>query len=153
MARRTASKPKELFLSHSSKDRRFVGRLETVFQRHRIPYWYGPSHIKAATQWHDEIGKALTRCDWFMVVLSPNSVHSKWVKRELLYALESGHYGERIVPVVYEHCKWKRLSWTLGSLQMVDFTSDFEQGCRSLLRIWRLTYGEGKASRARLRRR
>jgi len=34
-------------------------------------------HIVAAKQWHDEIGNALSRCDWFIVVLTPDSVRSQ----------------------------------------------------------------------------
>lgn len=153
MGRRAASKPRELFLSHSSKDRHFVSRLEEVFRKHGIRYWYSKRHIVAATTWHDEIGKALGRCDWFVVVLSPSALRSVWVERELLYALRSRRYNERIVPILHKRCIWNRLSWTLGSLQMVDFTSDFEQGCRDLLRTWGLTYGGGKKSKARLRAR
>ena len=100
LARRTASKPKELFLSHSSEDRRFVSRLEKVLRKNRIRYWHSPRHILAAEQWHDEIGEALDRCDWLLVVLSPNSVRSEWVKRELLYALQSRRYREKSSPAL-----------------------------------------------------
>jgi hypothetical protein len=41
------------------------------------------ANIRGAQQWHDEIGTALKRCDWFLLVLSPQSVRSMWVKHEL----------------------------------------------------------------------
>src|SRR5271168_1860637 len=88
MPRGAASRPREIFLSHSSKDRRFVSKLERLFREHGIRYWYNTRHIVAATKWHDEIGRALDRCDWFALVLPPSAVRSAWVKRELLYALE-----------------------------------------------------------------
>ena len=69
---------REVFLSHSSQDREFVVRLARVLKRHKIRYWYSATHIVAAKQWHDEIGRALSRCDWFLVVLTPNSVRSQW---------------------------------------------------------------------------
>ncbi len=137
-ARRPA--PKEVFLSHSSADRRFADTLAAVLRRHGVLYWYSARHIVAAAQWHDEIGKALDRCDWFVVILSPGSVSSEWVNRELAYALDNKQYHERIVPVLRKRCEWQRLSWTLGALQMVDFTGDFHVGCRNLLRIWGLGY-------------
>jgi len=37
------------------------------------------------------------------------------------------------------------LSWTLASLQMVDFREDFDQGCRELLRIWGIGYAPREA--------
>ena len=86
--------------------------------------------------WHDEIGSALRRCDWFVLVLSQDAVTSQWVKRELLYSLQESRYEGRIVPLMYEPCPYDELSWTLASMQMVDFTNGFDPGCRDLLRTW-----------------
>jgi hypothetical protein len=115
-------------------------RLAQVLKGHRIPYWYSATHIAGATQWHDEIGRALARCDWFLIVLTPNSVRSQWVKRELLFALNEARYNERIIPLLRTPCEYARLSWTLPELQIVDFTASFEHGCRQLLRIWGVEY-------------
>lgn len=134
---RSAGK-REVFLSHASQDRRFVLRLTEVLSRHGLKYWYSAKHIAGARQWHDEIGRALGRCNWFVVVLSPSSVRSPWVKRELLFALNNSRYAERIVPVVYKRCDVKRLSWTLPEFQFVDFTGDFVSGCAQLLKVWGL---------------
>lgn len=142
------SKP-NVFLSHASPDRQFVLRIARVLKHHNIQYWYSATHIGAAKQWHDEIGRALARCDWFLVVLTPEAVRSLWVKRELLFALNETRYGERIIPLLRRPCEYSRLSWTLPEFQFVDFTGAFEVGCRQLLQIWRLQY---KASVARRRR-
>ena len=72
--------PHEAFLSHSSLDQDFVTYLAEVLRRHGVPVWYGQTNILGAQQWHDEIGAALKRCDWFLLVLSANSVASMWVK-------------------------------------------------------------------------
>ena len=55
--------PAEVFVSHSRKDRAFVERLVGVLRRQEIPVWYSDAEIQGAQQWHDEIGKALKRCD------------------------------------------------------------------------------------------
>ncbi len=77
--------PKEVFLSHSSLDKTFATSIAEVIRRHGVPVWYSHTNIVGAQQWHDEIGAALQRCDWFTLILSQNSVESVWVKRELLY--------------------------------------------------------------------
>jgi len=132
--------PDEVFVSHSSGDHRFVTRLAETLRRHGVPAWYAPKEILGAQQWHDEIGSALRRCDWFLVVLSPNSVESMSVKRELLFALQQNRFEDRIVPVLYQACDHDRLSWVLSSYQRVDFQKGFQEGCRDLLRIWGLGY-------------
>ena len=131
---------KEVFLSHSSKDRDFVVRLVRVFKKYKIRYWYSARHISGAKQWHDEIGRALNRCDWFLIVLTPNAVRSQWVKRELLFALNEARYNERIIPLLRKPCKYSRLSWTLPEFQFIDFSGSFEVGCRQLRRAWKIEY-------------
>ena len=132
--------PQEVFLSHSSKDRRFVNRLAAVLRRHGVPVWFSQTDIQGAQQWHDQIGAALQRCDWFIVVLSPNAVRAKWVKRELLYSLQQDRYEERIAPVIWQSCSYDDLSWTLSQMQMIDFRGNFDTGCRDLLRMWGIGY-------------
>lgn len=139
MARAKTSR-KEIFLSHSSKDRDFVLRLARVLKEHKIRYWYSATHISGAKQWHDEIGRALNRCDWFLVVLTPNAVRSQWVKRELLFVLNEVRYNERIIPLLRRPCEYSRLSWTLTEFQFVDFSGVFDVGCRQLLRVWKTEY-------------
>ena len=107
-----------------------------MIREHGIPVWYSDTNIRGAQQWHDEIGAALRRCDWFVVVLTPDAVESRWVKRELLFSLQQDRFDGRIAPILYRSCNHDELSWTLASLQMVDFREDFDQGCRDLLRIW-----------------
>ena len=77
--------PAEVFLSHSSQDREMASRVAETLRAHGVPVWFSESNILGAQQWHDEIGAALVRCDWFIVLLSPDAVSSNWVKRELLF--------------------------------------------------------------------
>ncbi len=139
MTTRPRSK-RRVFLSHASQDRAFVLRLIKVLDRHKVSYWYSAAHIAGAKQWHDEIGKALTQCNWFLVVLTPNSVRSHWVKRELLFALNETRYNEKIIPLLHKPCKYARLSWTLGEFEFAEFLTDFEQGCKNLMRVWGIRY-------------
>lgn len=132
--------PTEVFISHSDQDRQFVTNVVEALQRHGIPAWYSRKNLVGAQQWHDEIGAALQRCDWFAIVLSPNSIKSMWVKRELVFALQEERFENKIVPLLYLPCEYKQFSWTLSSYQMIDFTHSFEDGCRELLRVWGMGY-------------
>jgi hypothetical protein len=135
--------PTELFVPHAHEDRAFASQIAEILRRHGIPVWYSPDQIVGAQQWHDEIGRALARCDWFLPILSPRAVESKWMKLELLYALQDDRYEEHILPLLYEPCEFGRLSWTLSSFQRIRFQGDFGACCRELLRTWGLGYREG----------
>lgn len=138
--------PNEVFLSHSHLDRQFASDLAEVIRRHGIAVWYSQTNILGAQQWQDEIGAALRRCDWFVVILSPQSAESMWVKRELSYALQQNRFENKIVPITYQLSDYERLSWTLSLFQMVDFTRTLEEGYADLFRIWGLGYRDRAVS-------
>src|SRR5947209_16075448 len=128
--RKTA--PSEVFISHSSKNAVFIDRLKDVLTKHGVKSFVSKAHIRGAQEWHDEIGTALKRCDWFLLVLSPQSVRSPWVKHELIYALQENRYRGHIIPVLYKNCYKDALSWTLSAIEWIDFRRDFDAGCEKL---------------------
>ena len=132
--------PKEVFLSHSAADRRLADQIAQTLRRHGISVWYSATNILGAQQWHDEIGAALRRCDWLVVVLTEEAVQSLWVKRELCYALQQRRYLDRITPVMAKSCNIEQLSWTLSAHQTIDFRPGIDAGFRELLRVWGIGY-------------
>ena len=132
--------PKEVFLSHSSKNKVTAHNLAETIHNHGVSVWYSPKDIRNAQQWHDEIGKALLRCDWFLVLLSKDSVCSKWLRWELGYALNHSQYNDRILPIKLEDCDPEELSWTLELFQMVDVNGNTDEAIAEILRAWGLGF-------------
>lgn len=127
------TRPKEVFLSHATSDREAATGLALNLREHGIPVWFSQTDLRGAQDWHDEIGSALRRCDFFIVLLSASSVTSEWVKREVYYALRTPRYHGRILPVLLEPCDYESLSWTLGGMQMIPAAD-----LTAILRIWGL---------------
>ena len=136
---RRKQKPAEVFLSHSHTDKALAVRIAKVLRAHGIDVWYSERNIRGAQQWMDEIGTALKRCDWFIVLLTPDAVKSKWVKREVTAALIADRYDERIVPLLAKNCAYEKLAWPLAGLQIVA-VRPFDAGLAELLRIWGVRY-------------
>lgn len=131
-------KPREVFLSHASADRLTSERIISSLRGHKIKVWYSKTSLRGAQEWHDEIGRALARCDWLVVLLTPAATRSLWVKREVTHALMEKRYQRRIVPVLVKPCDHEKISWILKQLQMVDFRTDFAQGLTDLLAVWKI---------------
>ena len=69
--------PIEVFVSHSSRNTAFAERLVGMLNQHGVRTFYNnKKNIHGAQQWHDEIGAALARCSWFIVILTPQAVAS-----------------------------------------------------------------------------
>ena len=55
MSRQPASKlPREVFLSHSSKDRRVASQIAAMLREHGVPVWYSETNLIGAQQWQPE---------------------------------------------------------------------------------------------------
>jgi hypothetical protein len=141
-AKTRSSHPAEVFLSHSHHDQKLLLRVAGELRRHGVSVWYSQHGIVGAQKWISEIGKALGRCDWFIVLLTPNAVKSVWVEREVTMALtDHRRYNGRIIPVLARKCRQPQFMWPLAGVQMISFTlRRFEDGIRDLLRVWGITY-------------
>lgn len=81
-------------------------------------------------EWWDKIVEELTTRDVFIIVLSPNSIVSHWVRLELDTAINE---GIRIIPVLYQPCKVRA---DLKIRQIISFAppKDYDTAFNELLR-------------------
>ena len=140
--------PKEVFLSHSSSNRTVASAFAETLRNHGVPVWYSKTNIMTAQLWQDEIGRALRRCDWFIVLVSSAAIASTWVKRELSYALNHSQYDDHIMPVMIESCDYEQLSWTLGVFQMADLNGNPEEAYEQILQAWGIGLDRDKISQS-----
>ena len=75
-----------------------------MLRAHGVATWYAEEDIPTAEKWEESIRRGLESCDWFLVVMSPRSLASRWVKAEVLWAMDER--PKRIVPVLLEDCNW-----------------------------------------------
>ena len=79
---------KKLFISHSSKDDDFVRELRTALNDHGQDGWIDSRELRGGDPLWSEIQKALDDASAYAIVVSTDSLQSKWVGRELRYALD-----------------------------------------------------------------
>jgi hypothetical protein len=124
-----------VFISHSSLDQPFVEReIVQLLRMHGLAYWYAPSNIRTASHWERTILEGLQSCDWFLLVMSPRSAESEWVKDELHWAIKK-MFG-RIIPVIMEACDPFAFHIRLDRIQALDFEQGGKQARRALLAIF-----------------
>jgi len=88
------------FVSHSSADGGVVEELARALARNGVDPWYAGWEIGPGDSIVDKINEGLESCDAFVIVVSRNSVRSKWVREELNSAVvERIEREAQIVPV------------------------------------------------------
>jgi hypothetical protein len=122
-----------VFISYSTINQEFVDKLVEVLRDHYIMTWYAPRNIEAGL-WEERITEALrSECDWFLVVLSPASLGSDYVRWETELAMADDRFIRRVLPVLAEPCDWKSLHEKIGRYQLLDnYTDSIEAETRLL---------------------
>ena len=83
------------FISYSTKDQAFADRLHADLQSKGVRCWFAPHDIKAGKKIHEQIDEAIRIYDRLLLILSPASMNSDWVKTEIAKALKRERQEER----------------------------------------------------------
>ena len=122
----TLTKPSStIFLSHNSHDKDFVRRLAGDLSRYGVKFWLDEAEIQIGDSLIGKIEQGISDMDYIGVVLSPESVNSQWVKREVEIALtlEIGGKEVRVLPLLYKKCE---IPAFLRGKAYADFTLETE---------------------------
>jgi len=124
----------KVFISHSTDDSNFV-KNEIIFPLNSsgIETWYSQENIKTASDWENSIQQGLESSEWFLVVLTPRALDSRWVKAEVSWAVKNR--PEKIIPVYAETCDWGKLNLILHTIQYVDFRHNCGEARKKLLSL------------------
>ena len=74
------------FISYSGKDQEFADRLYADLQREGVRCWFAPHHVQAGKKLHEQIDMAIRLHERLLLILSPDSINSEWVKTEIAKA-------------------------------------------------------------------
>ena len=108
----------KLFISYSRKDIGFVRTLAGDLEKAGYDVWWDLTDLRGGDDWLRVIPSAIESSEFFIVVLSPNSAVSDWVKKEYTQALSS---GKKIIPLMLARSS---VPFALNTINYVDFTSD-----------------------------
>jgi hypothetical protein len=74
------------FISYSSKDQEFAERLHADLQNKGVRCWFAPHDIQGGRKLHEQIDQAIRVHERLLLILSPYSMNSEWVKTEIAKA-------------------------------------------------------------------
>ena len=93
-----------VFISHASKDDGFVKDLRLALEGQDIPVWADSRNLRGGDKLKPEIDQAIEQARQVLVVLSPNTINSPWVRTEIHKALEverqQKNDGYRVIPLL-----------------------------------------------------
>lgn len=128
----TKHKSHKVFLSYSNADREIARKIANRLHSQGVNVWFDQYEFQVGDSIVQTIQRAIYASDYLIVLLSPNSVDSRWVKHELNITLarEFATRDVTLLPVLIEDC---RIPSILASRKYLDLRSNFEEGLTKLV--------------------
>lgn len=139
----------EVFISYSRKDEQFVSRLVADLEREGRAVFYDRK-LKPGQDYEKILSQELERAKFVLVILSPDSLSSSEVSREVRTGLRRERDGlTTVVPLLITQCDQKSLTALIGKKIYANFTVTYKDGFEELSSI----LGKSKAIRGGGRKR
>jgi len=114
----------QIFISHDSDDRDFVEHeIIAQIERLNLATWYSARDIHPTEKWELAIRKGLETSDWFLVVVSKESIASLFVTAEVQWAVT--HRWGKMAIVLKDDSDPSQLHITFGQLQYIDYGKSY----------------------------
>ena len=118
------------FMSYSREDTVKQRRVVKELRERGVNIWVDIENLTPGTPtWEREIEKAIRGATGIIVLLSPESNNSEWVRRELSFGEQ---HRKRIFPVLIEGDDKTSMPLRLSNHQRVDLRTKFEAGLDEL---------------------
>ncbi len=111
----------DIFISYSSKDKEKADQLSELLASAGLSVWIDRTGINLASSWSKEIVDAIDGCQAFVLLLSPNSIASENVIKEIALAAER---KKKILPLDLEPVTLpNELAYHLAGIQRASMTN------------------------------
>jgi tetratricopeptide (TPR) repeat protein len=94
----------KIFISHSTADDAVVKQLRELLERAGLPVWVDSRRLSGGDKLKESDKKGVEEARSVLVVLSPNTVNSSWVRDEVKWALEiekqRSKSGYKVIPIL-----------------------------------------------------
>jgi len=115
-----------VFISYSHADEKLVEKIASRFLSDGINYWKDDKDLFAGQVIDTAISDGIQKNRLFLIVLTPSSVSSKWVKREFDEASYEEIEGRKtIIPIIGNGLKLNGLPPQMRRKLYIDMNSDF----------------------------
>jgi len=121
-----------IFLSHATDaDGARAKQLLAAIEAGGRKCWISSRDIKAGADWNGAILAAVEQCSVLVLLVSPASISSTFVKAEVQHAFE---HGKRIIPVrLVPNAEPARIDLRLKTVQHLHASADFAAAARAII--------------------
>ena len=118
----------KIFISYSRKDIDFARKLAGDLEKAHYDVWWDITDLRGGDDWVRTIPAAIADSKYMIVVLTPNSIESEWVRKEYTQALS---LRKKIIPIMLIPTA---VPFALNTINFVNFAvGEYEDNFKNLL--------------------
>lgn len=118
----------KIFVSYSRKDMDFARKLARDLEKAGYNVWWDITDLRGGDDWVRTIPAAIADSKYIIVVITPNSVESEWVRKEYTQALS---LRKKIIPIMLVPIA---VPFALNTINFVNFAvGEYEDNFKNLL--------------------
>ena len=129
----------KVFMSYAHSDEPLARRVFDILKEAGLEVWDGTREVMPGDNWAAKVSEALQESQAMVVLLTPHTMRSNWVRSEIEYALGEIRFRDRLIPVVVgdpEELKNEDVPWILWNLKTIRLTehANEEEGIKEIAR-------------------
>lgn len=112
----------KVFLSYSHKDSELAKQIANELYENGLEVWNSETEILPGDNWAEKVSDALKDSNAMVVLITPESLESRTVQREIEFALGNNSYNNRLIPVLVgseENLSKESIPWILRRLKTI----------------------------------
>ncbi len=112
----------DVFISYKSDDFEKADEIRKLLEKNSITCWMAPMSISGGASYASEIPKAISECNFFVLIITPNVFSSIWVPKELDQAINE---KKTVMPIFLEKCELNdEFGFYLRNIQFYEASRD-----------------------------
>lgn len=128
-----------VFISYSQDDAETAKQFGEALSAAGYRPFVADEVLSTGSNWSKAIGNALEHSDAIVILISPASMRSRWMQREIEYALSSPRFEDRVFSLLIKPTPQKDVPWILERLSWIDATKDLKAAGNRLVKAMQRT--------------
>ena len=127
----------KVFISYAHSDEVLAQKVVAILEEAGLEVWDDTREILPGDNWAEQVARALKESEAMVVLLTPEATRSRWVRREIEYALGEKRYSKRLILVLVgepadfsqEDIPW--ILWRFQMIKLAEYDKE-EEGIRRI---------------------
>ncbi len=121
----------DVFISYKKEDSQIADRMVTALRAEGFSVWWDDG-LTPKTAWDEELEREIAAATTVVVLWTPRSINSEWVRTEAHYGQDRG----KLIPVMMEKCSIPLAFMLRQTVQLADWRGDRDDRSWRKLLTW-----------------